>query len=140
MGGVDASGAAVNTAITAQKFWTTVSGQRYGVGEFFTYDASSLRMREVSLGFDIPVHIDFVKSLRFSAVARNLFWIYRGSSKLSIPGLGKRKMWMDPDMSNGNGNFQGTEYGAIPSTRTLGFNIKATFQSKNQKIYYELTN
>lgn len=127
MGGVDASGAAVNTAITAQKFWTTVSGQRYGVGEFFTYDASSLRMREVSLGFDIPVHIDFVKSLRFSAVARNLFWIYRGSSKLSIPGLGKRKMWMDPDMSNGNGNFQGTEYGAIPSTRTLGFNIKATF-------------
>ncbi|HVW58997.1 MAG TPA: SusC/RagA family TonB-linked outer membrane protein [Puia sp.] len=127
MGGVDATGATVNKTITAQKFWQTVSGQRYGVGEFFTYDATNLRMREVSLGFDIPLHIDFVKSLRFSAVARNLFWIYRGSSKLSIPGLGKRKMWMDPDMSNGNGNFQGTEYGAIPSTRTLGFNIKATF-------------
>ena len=127
MGGVDASGSAVNKTITAQKFWTTVSGQRYGVGEFFAYNATAIRMREVSLGFDIPLHIDFVKSLRISAVARNLFWIYRGKSILSIPGLGKRTMWMDPDISNGNGVFQGTEYGAIPTTRTLGFNIKATF-------------
>lgn len=127
LGGVDASGNPVNKTITAQKFWTTVSGQRYGVGEFFAYSASNIRVRELSLGFDIPVHMDFVKSLRFSAVARNLFWIYRGSSILNIPGLGKRKMWMDPDMGNGNGNFQGTEYGAMPSTRTLGFNLKATF-------------
>ncbi len=127
MGGVDASGNPVTQTITAQKFWTTVSGQRYGVGEFFAYNATALRMREVSLGFDIPLHMDFVKSLRVSAVARNLFWIYRGKSILDIPGLGKRTMWMDPDISNGNGVFQGTEYGAIPTTRTLGFNIKATF-------------
>jgi hypothetical protein len=65
--------------------------------------------------------------MKLSAVARNVFWIYRGSTTLDIPGLPKRKMWMDPDMSNGNALFQGTEYGALPSTRTLGFNLKVNF-------------
>lgn len=128
LGGVDATGAAVSKTITAQQFWQTASGQRYGTGEFFAYNATSLRVRELSLGYDIIAHgTKMLKGLRLSAVARNLFWLYRGSSILDVPGLGKRKMWMDPDMSNGNGLFQGTEYGAIPSTRTLGFNLKATF-------------
>jgi hypothetical protein len=128
LGGYDATGAPVSTTITAQQFWQTASGQRYGVGQFFAYDATSIRVREVSLGYDIPLHnTTVIKSLRFSAVARNLFWLYRGSSTLPIPGIGKRKMWMDPDMSNGNAAFQGTEYGALPSTRTLGFNLKANF-------------
>jgi len=128
LGGVDATGAAVAKTITAQQFWQTASNQRYGVGEFFTYSATNFRMREFSLGYDIPLpNTNIIKSLRFSAVARNLFWIYRGSSVLDIPGIGKRKMWMDPDMANGNGLFQGVEYGALPSTRTLGFNLKANF-------------
>jgi TonB-linked SusC/RagA family outer membrane protein len=128
LGGVDATGAPVSAPITAEQFWQTASGQRYGVGQFFAYDATSLRLREFSLGYDIPLHnTTVIKSLRISAVARNLFWIYRGSSLLDIPGIGKRKMWMDPDMTNGNNLFQGVEYGAIPSTRTLGFNLKANF-------------
>ena len=128
LGGVDASGAPMSQTITAQKFWQTASGLRYGTGEFFAYNATSLRVRELSIGYDIPVaNTHIIKSMRFSAVARNLFWIYRGSSILDIPGLGKRKMWMDPDVANGNGLFQGTEYGAIPSTRTLGFNLKVIF-------------
>jgi TonB-linked SusC/RagA family outer membrane protein len=128
LGGYDATGAPVSTAITAQQFWQTASGQRYGVGQFFTYDATNLRVRELSLGYDIPLHnTSVIKSLRFSAVARNLFWLYRGSTTLPIPGMSKRKMWMDPDMSNGNSLFQGVEYGALPSTRTLGFNLKANF-------------
>jgi TonB-linked SusC/RagA family outer membrane protein len=128
LNGVDASGAPVNKTITAQQFWQAASQQRYGVGEFFTYNATNVRMRELSLGYDIPVkNTSIIKSLRFSAVARNLFWIVRGKSVLDIPGIGKRTMWMDPDMSNGNGLFQGVEYGALPSTRTLGFNLKANF-------------
>lgn len=128
LGGVDANGAPVNTAINAQTFWTTASTQRYGVGQFFAYNATSFRLRELSLGYDIPIkNTSVIKSLKFSAVARNLFWIYRGSSILNIPGIGTRKMWFDPDVANGNGVFQGVEYGAIPSTRTLGFNLKANF-------------
>lgn len=125
--GVDINGAPVSQSITAQQFWQTASGQRYGVGQFFNYDATSFRLRELAFGYDIPVHGSVIKSLKLAAVARNLFWIYRGSTTLDVPMLGKRKMWFDPDVSNGNGLFQGVEYGAIPSTRTFGFNLKATF-------------
>jgi hypothetical protein len=130
LGGVDASGNPVSKTISAQDFWTTpaVSGKRYGGGAFFTYDATNIRVRELSIGYDIPVGTGrLIKTARLSAVARNLFWIYRGSSTLDIPGLGKRKMWMDPDMSLGNGNYQGVEYGTMPATRTLGFNLSLAF-------------
>jgi hypothetical protein len=128
LGGVSSTGQPVGAAITAQDFWQTASGKRYGIGEFFAYDATSFRVRELSLGYDIPVGTRFfVKGARLSAVARNLFWLYRGKSTLDIPGLSKRTMWFDPDMSLGNGNYQGVEYGTLPSTRTLGFNLKLNF-------------
>jgi len=114
--------------ITAEQFWQTVSGKRYGWGEFFAYDATNFRVREISLGYGIPVPANFfIKSARLSFVARNLFWLYRGSSILDIPGIGKRKMWFDPDMNIGNGNFQGVEYGTLPATRSLGLNLKLSF-------------
>jgi TonB-linked SusC/RagA family outer membrane protein len=128
LGGVDANGQPVSQPISAQDFWQTASGKRYGVGEFFAYDATSFRVREVSFGYDIPVGEKFfIKSARFSVIAHNLFWIYRGSSIMNIPGESKRKMWFDPDMSLGNGNYQGVEYGTLPSTRSLGFNLRLTF-------------
>jgi TonB-linked SusC/RagA family outer membrane protein len=116
------------TAISAEQFWQTVSGKRYGWGEFFAYDATNFRVRELSLGYRIPVPTNFfIKSAQLSFVARNLFWIYRGSSILDIPGIGKRKMWFDPDMNLTNGNFQGVEYGTLPSNRSLGVNLKLSF-------------
>jgi TonB-linked SusC/RagA family outer membrane protein len=116
------------TAITAEQFWQTVSGKRYGWGEFFAYDATNFRVRELSLGYRIPVPSSFfIKSAQLSFVARNLFWLYRGKSILDIPGIGKRTMWFDPDMNLGNGNFQGVEYGTLPSNRSLGVNLKLSF-------------
>lgn len=129
LGGVDQDGKPVTANITAMDFWQTASGKRFGVGDFFAYDATNFRVREVSLGYRIPVrNTAFVKNARLSLVARNLFWLYRGSSKMDIPGLDKRKMWLDPDMSLGNGNnFAGVEYGAFPSTRSVGLNLNLTF-------------
>jgi len=129
---VTADGKANTKAITAQQFWAAgdskVSGQRYGVAEFFTYNATNFRIREISLGYNIPVPSSFfIKSARFSFVARNVAWLFRGSSVLDIPGLGKRKMQIDPDMSLGNGNFQGVQYGSMPSTRSIGCNLNLTF-------------
>lgn len=126
--GVDTEGQPVSEAISAQDFWQTASGKRFGVGEFFAYDITSFRFRELSLGYSIHVPSQsFVKKIRVSLVGRNLFWIYRGSSILDIPGLEKRKMWFDPDISLGNGNnFQGVEYGAFPSTRSLGIDLNLT--------------
>ena len=132
LGGVGTDGNPVNQTITAQQFWSagvnSTSGKRYGVGELYAYDATNYRIRELSIGFEIPVPPTFfIKSARFSLVARNLAWLYRGSSVFDIPGLGKRKMQIDPDMSLGNGNFQGIQYGTLPSTRSIGCNLNFTF-------------
>lgn len=128
LGGVNNAGELVESSIAAQDLWQTVSGKRYGTGEFFAYDATNFRLRELSLAYKIPLkEASFFKNLQVSLIGRNLFWIYRGSSKLDIPGIGKRKMWFDPDMSLANNNYQGVEYGALPSTRSWGFNVQLSF-------------
>jgi len=128
LGGVDANGAPVTKTIKAQDFWQIASGKRYGAGEFFAYDATNLRVREVSIGYSIPVkNTKVLKEARLSLIGRNLFWLYRGSSLMDIPGIGTRKMWFDPDMSLGNGNYHGVEYGTLPATRSIGVNLQVTF-------------
>ncbi len=128
LGGVNAEGQAVDAEINAQQFWQTVSGKRFATGEFYTYDATNFRIRELALGYDIPLSkVFFIKSASFSVVARNLMWLYRGKSVLKIPGVEERTMWFDPDISLGHtNNFQGIEYG-MPSTRSIGFNLSLNF-------------
>ncbi len=129
LGGYARTGEPVNAEITAQQFWQTVTGKRIGTGEFFAYDATNFRIRELSIGYEIPMKAGrFIKSARIAAVARNLAWLYRGKSLLDIPGLGTRRMWMDPDMTVYIGNtLRGVEYGAFPSTRSAGVNLNLTF-------------
>lgn len=128
LGGVNTEGEAVTTEISAQDFWQTVSQKRWSTGEFFTYDATSFRVREMSIGYTIPLSgAGTVKSIHLALVGRNLLWLYRGKSVLDIPGIGKRTMWLDPDVSIGSLNsFQGIEYG-MSSTRSVGFNVNVTF-------------
>ena len=132
LGGVDKQSTPVDVAINAQQFWQSVSGKRNsGIGELFAYDATNFRVREVALGYSLPVQKwlggTVVKGITVSAVFRNLLWIYRGSSLLDIPGIGKRKMWYDPDVAGGNGNNMGIDYGNYPSTRTAGFTVNVNF-------------
>jgi len=125
--GVTSKGETNSTAINAETFWTTVSGGRYSWGEFFSYSTTNIRLREVTLGYNIPVSNTFIKNARISFIARNLFFLYRGYAKLDIPGVAKRKLPFDPDVNLGAGNFQGVEYGNLPSTRTIGLNLKLGF-------------
>ena len=128
LGGVDTTGKGVSATITAQQFWQKASYQRYGVAEFFTYSATNFRVRELTVGYDIPVKSGmFIRTARINLIARNLMWIYRGKSILDLPGLGKRTMSFDPDMSLGNGNYQGISYGTLPATRSYGLNLQFTF-------------
>jgi len=125
---VKADGSENTTAINAETFWQTVSQGRYSWGEFFTYSATNFRLREVTLGYNIPFPSNFfLKNARLSFTARNLFFLYRGYATLDIPGLKKRKLPFDPDMNLGAGNFQGLDYGNMPSSRTVGLNLKLSF-------------
>ncbi|GHE33277.1 SusC/RagA family TonB-linked outer membrane protein [Sphingobacterium griseoflavum] len=126
---VTADGQANTTAITAQQFWTAVSqAGRDGWGEFFTYDMTNVRMRELALTYKF--NLESVKAIKAAQVAltgRNLFFFYRGKSKLDIPGLGKIDNPVDPEGALGAGNYQGVEVGLPPAVRTFGLNVKLTF-------------
>lgn len=126
---VYADGTPNTTAITSQQLWTTVSQNgRDAWGEFFTYDMTNVRLREVIVSYDFKLKPSFlIRSAQVSLNARNLFFFYRGKSKLDIPGIGKKDNPVDPDASLGAGNYQGVELGLPPVNRTFGLNVKLTF-------------
>jgi TonB-linked SusC/RagA family outer membrane protein len=125
--GVNEAGEKVDVSATAQEFWRSLWSVDRG-GEFFAYDATNFRVRELTLSYSMPLPSTFlIKHMRISAVARNLFFLYRGSSTLDIPGIGKRKIAFDPDMALNNSNLQGVEHFSMPSTRSIGFNVQVTF-------------
>ena len=124
---VTATGEKNTKAINAETFWTTVSGGRYSFGEFFTYDATNVRIRELILGYNFKLNSNTIKNVRLSLVGRNLAFLYRGKATLDIAGMPDRRMNFDPDINLGAGNFQGVEYGSLPSTRTIGLNLQLGF-------------
>jgi len=105
------------TAITSQQYWQKVAGAE-PVASLFMYDASNIRLREVTLGFAFPNKLLGnlpIRNLTLSVVGRNLWLI-----KSYIPGI-------DPESSFTTTNAQGWENGAYPSSRSLGCNLKLEF-------------
>ena len=93
-----------------------------GVAEFTAFDATVLRLSEISLGYDIPSKFlkkTFIGSASISVIARNL-WHY-------APGFPKHSNYDPGSNSYGSGNVQGIDRETAPSTRRLGLNVKLTF-------------
>lgn len=97
----------------------------YGADETNVYDATVFRLREVSLGYNVPK--SFLKkyaklfgALRASLSGRNLFFVAPNMLK----GLN-----FDPEVlsSYPDLNIQGFDLGAAPSTRRFGVNLTASF-------------
>lgn len=92
-------------------YYNTVDAQN-------VFDASYIKLRDVTLGYDLPKSLigNVFQGVRISAFARNLFaW------NLANKGI-------DPEnTSYGSGNIQGMEGGSLPSTRTFGFNVNFKF-------------
>jgi TonB-linked SusC/RagA family outer membrane protein len=117
--GVKDDGSANTTATTAEKYWLKVGGRNTPAGEVFTYSASNIRLRELTLGYAIPS--DLLKKTPFqsasiSLVGRNLFFIMNNAKGF------------DPELTTGSQNTTvGLESFSMPSTRTLGVNINLSF-------------
>ena len=100
-------------------FYKNIVGGRAGVTEYYMYDATNLRLREVSLNYTFPKKwmqkTKVLKDLQLAFVARNLCFLYK-------------KAPFDPDLvlSTGNDN-QGIEVFGMPTTRSLGFTVKCEF-------------
>ena len=93
-----------------------------GHDEFNVFDGTVYRLREITLGFDLPKNI--VRKLKLSNVflglsGRNLWYL--------APNVPKYTNY-DPEANSlGNGNLQGIELSAAPTTKRFGFNINVTF-------------
>jgi len=120
--GTDQNGNPVYKPITktltpgeAQNYWSNL-GDR--AAERFVYDASFIKLRQITLGYNIPKRLlnkTPIQNLMVSFVARNLAILYKNVDNI------------DPESSYTSSNSQGLDYFGFPATRTFGFNLRATF-------------
>lgn len=95
----------------------------YGADETNVYDVTTIRLREVTLGYSFPTKLmekTPLGSARISVSGRNLWW----KSPNILKGINQ-----DPEVLalTSDSNVQGLEYGGYPTTRRFGVNLSVTF-------------
>jgi TonB-linked SusC/RagA family outer membrane protein len=122
--GVNQSGGENTMLIPGNKTLNPVPGsgsisgyyQQLGnIAEHFIYDASFVKLREVSLSYRVPKQILSklkMQSASISLVARNLAILYKQTENV------------DPESSVSSGNAQGIERLVYPVTRNFGLTIR----------------
>jgi len=113
--GVKEDGSPNDIPVVRDQYYYQSSVGGFGsVWEQFVQDGGWIRLREVSLGYNLPLAkmgIDFIDSGNVSIVGRNLWYSsdYNG---------------VDPETSlTGVGNGQGVDYFNMPSTRSVMFKL-----------------
>lgn len=99
----------------ARNYWAQLGDRAQ---ENFVYDASFVKLRQVTLGYNLPKKLWGkmpIRNLMLSFVARNLAILYK-----NVPNI-------DPESTYSSSNSQGLDYFGMPATRTFGFNLRATF-------------
>jgi TonB-linked SusC/RagA family outer membrane protein len=99
----------------AENYWGSVGEKDEA---HFTYDASFLKLRQLTFGYDLPASLlskTPIKTLNLSFVARNLAILFKNTPNI------------DPENSYSSSSSQGLDYFGVPATRTYGFNLRATF-------------
>jgi hypothetical protein len=86
-----------------------------GIGEYYMYDATNIRLREVLIGYKIHLKSGVVNNLTVSLIGRNLFFV-------------TKKAPFDPETSMATNNgLQGIETFSMPSARSMGVSVKLGF-------------
>jgi len=93
-------------------------GYNYQPAKAHIYDASYIKLRQVSLAYSFPKSLlekTFIQNLTLTFVGSNL-WI-----------IDKKLPYADPEAGLGSGNAQGWQSGVMPTSRVFSFNLKANF-------------
>lgn len=103
---------------TPENWYQTTGSTSYNstyANENYVYDATNVRLRELSFGYTFRNLFGAGKNLTASVIGRNLFFFYKDAP-------------MDPDVSIGTGNgLQGVDIFSLPTTRSFGLNLKLNF-------------
>ena len=101
-----------------EAWYTTVGASNFNspyATEFYVYKGTNVRLREMSFGYTFRNLFGNGKNLTAALIARNLFFFYKDAP-------------CDPDVSMGTGNgVQGVDIFNLPSSRSLGLNLKLNF-------------
>jgi TonB-linked SusC/RagA family outer membrane protein len=93
-----------------------------GASEYSIYDATVYRLREVSIGYDLPkslVNRLKLQGINVSVSGRNLWYL--------APNMPKY-INFDPEIGSfGNGQLQGIELSGAPTAKRYGINLNVTF-------------
>jgi TonB-linked SusC/RagA family outer membrane protein len=111
--GVTSAGVAVTREATAEDYW---HGMGYNSGdEDNILDASFVKLRELRIGWAVPQSLlgRTTYRLNVALVGRNLL------TQSNSPNI-------DPETAFAAGNQQGQEFGQLPATRSLGFQVSVT--------------
>jgi TonB-linked SusC/RagA family outer membrane protein len=107
--------------IPAQTYWNAGFGASTGSStsnEFAVFDATTFRVREVSISYDIlpnTANTKLFKSIRFTIYGRNLYY-YAPNCPI------------DPEVNTqGAGNVRGLELQSAPNTRNIGASLRVNF-------------
>ncbi|MCD9015599.1 SusC/RagA family TonB-linked outer membrane protein [Parachryseolinea silvisoli] len=112
--GVTADGSPNTTIAPAPLYYKTLAVN----GEYNTFDATFVKLREVKLGYTIPSSLTRrvgLQSATVSLVGRNLWIIHKDAPHI------------DPETALSTSNAQGLEDLQLPTTRSYGFNITLNF-------------
>jgi TonB-linked SusC/RagA family outer membrane protein len=114
----DETPATTANSVDPETFWTSIGGRNSPVGEAFTYDASNIRIRELTLGYSFDQNMlasSPFKTVKLSLVGRNLGFLVNESG-------------VDPEAIFGVGaQNDGYEAFSLPNTRSVGLNLKLGF-------------
>lgn len=103
-----------NIEIPAQTYWQTLGGLQ---SEFNVYDATTFRMRDISIGYDLPAALMSkmkISSARIGIFANNVFFIAPNA-------------FFDPQVNTqGAGNIRGLDLQSVPNSRTIGAGLKVS--------------
>ncbi|MFM7852512.1 MAG: SusC/RagA family TonB-linked outer membrane protein, partial [Flammeovirgaceae bacterium] len=124
----DANGNAIvnNIQVMENNLWFQAQGGgAFAINaptEFSIFDATTIRLREVTLGYDLPkalIKNTFLSGVNISLSGRNLWYIAPYFPRYTN---------FDPEVSSlGAGNAQGFDINAAPTTKRYGVNIRFTF-------------
>ncbi|MBK8501252.1 MAG: SusC/RagA family TonB-linked outer membrane protein [Saprospiraceae bacterium] len=107
------------TSSEAQTYWGNSQSDGNGITEIWIYDASFVKFRSLSVGYNFPQSLMSktpFRNLRLSFVGRNLAILHKNTPNI------------DPEASYSNSNGgQGLDYFGFPATRSYGFDLKADF-------------
>jgi len=91
-------------------------GYNHSPNARYIYDATYIKLREMSLSYNIPFKKDgFFTNANVGLVGSNLWIIHK-----NLP-------YADPEAGAGSGNIQGFQIGVMPTVRTFGFNLNLSF-------------